>query len=235
MGTCAITGRVRPGCGCYRALVGVEVSMFDLRIQKLLVACAIISASTLSAPCETNIVSTPSYREYLRCGPNSLFLFLHLLGRSDVSLLQLEHLEISSEGSSLLTLCNAANELGVNAEIRRYRSEEIEFVPLPAIIQFKNYSSSLTPYHFNVVYRIDAERYYMIDGTSGARFSGLLERLPYFWTGYAMVEKRSQVSRMFERFVSLPVAGALVLINIVIATVSIRSGKRQAAMKAAEL
>jgi ABC-type bacteriocin/lantibiotic exporter with double-glycine peptidase domain len=81
-----------------------------------------------------------------------------------VTFAECDRLPISSAGTSLLALRDAAKRLHINAEIRRYRAEDIAHVPLPAVGQF---SDTLVSYHFHVIYRVDADRVYVLDGTTG--------------------------------------------------------------------
>jgi predicted double-glycine peptidase len=137
-------------------------------------------------------VSAMTYREYLRCGPNSLFLFVKMSGHTDVTLEQCNNaVPISSEGTSLLALRDAARTFRVDAEIRRFQLEDVDLLCLPAIGQFPSVGNNpLTDYHFNVIYKVDVEHVYVIDGISGAKYSILRSRLANFWTGVAMSQRR---------------------------------------------
>jgi ABC-type bacteriocin/lantibiotic exporter with double-glycine peptidase domain len=144
-----------------------------------------------SAASETDIRPSISYVGILKCGPNSLFLFLILLGHTEVTLEQLEKLPVSSEGTSLLTLRDAARHYHVDAENRHYSIEDISLLPLPAIVQFKSGADSVTRYHFNVIYKVSLNRVYMIDGTTGEKSRVSKSWLSDHWTGNAMSERRS--------------------------------------------
>jgi hypothetical protein len=130
------------------------------------------------------------HREVLKCGPNALFVFLILSGHPEVTLAQCEDMPLSSAGTSLLAICDAAARFQVDAEIRRYRPEEIDLLPLPAIGHFNWKGNTLEQHHFLVVYRVNSERVYVVDGTTGAKREILRSRLPEFWTGFAMSQKR---------------------------------------------
>ena len=122
---------------------------------------------------------------------------------------------MDSEGASLLTLRDAARKFHVETEIRRYEPQDVEGIPLPAIVQFKSYGSSITAHHFNLVYKVDSEKIYMLDGTSGLKATCFRSRLPEWWTGYTMVLKHPT-----NRFVSQSnlwrLAGWLVVIDLLV-------------------
>jgi len=151
------------------------------------------------------------YRDFLKCGPNSLFLFLILTGKPNITLEELQNLPASSEGTSLQTLRDAAGRFGVSAEIRRYDYEDVGSMPLPAIGQFKSGPSSLTPYHFSIIYKVDSDRVHVLDGTTGGRSWILRQRLPHFWTGIAMTETRVIRTPMGEKVI----LGSAVLLSII--------------------
>jgi hypothetical protein len=131
-----------------------------------------------------------SHAAILKCGPNSLFVFLRLSGHSKITMPELEELPMSSKGTSLLTLRDAAKRFQIDAEIRCYDPEQVGSVPLPAIGQFRNLESSITPHHFNVIYKVDPQYVYFIDGTTGSKDLIRRSELSRIWTGYAMIEKQ---------------------------------------------
>jgi len=142
---------------------------------------------------------TDRYINYAKCGPNSLFLFLILSGHSEVMLHTLENIPISYDGASLLHLRNRARTFGVKADIRRYGIDEIDSLALPAIGQFITGASN-SPYHFNVIYKVDKQRIYFIDGTSGLKLWAFRSSLPGYWTGLAMTKKSSLSLRIIKKF-----------------------------------
>lgn len=126
----------------------------------------------------------------LSCGPNSLLTFLILAGRSSTTMDEVGSIRFGPNGASLLSLRNAAKRLGVEAEVRHYRAEDIDSVPLPAVVQFTNDLNDTLQSHFIVIYKVDREHFYLIDGTTGFHNVGRKPRLSDFWTGYALVPKR---------------------------------------------
>jgi ABC-type bacteriocin/lantibiotic exporter with double-glycine peptidase domain len=167
-----------------------------------------------------------TYRNILKCGPNALYLFLRWSGCQEVPLTRLDQLPISSSGTSLLVLRDAAKALGVRSEVRRYRAEELDALPLPAIAQlYEGHVGVVTRYHYGVIYKVDARRLYYVDATTGAK--GYIDRAPdmfYWWTGVAMVPAQSRwgslstalsnSSRLAKLIcISLAAADAIILIS----------------------
>jgi hypothetical protein len=131
-----------------------------------------------------------SQRDLVNCGPASLFMFLLLSGHSEVTWEQINTVPVTFYGSSLADLRNAANRFGVVGEMRRYRLEDIDSMPLPAIGVFNSDSTSITSNHYGVIYRVDAHRIYALDGSTGNSFCLLRQpRMFHFWTGIALTQK----------------------------------------------
>lgn len=131
------------------------------------------------------------YREALECGPNALFMFLILAGHNEVQFRQLQSLPLSPDGVSLLTLCQAAKLYGVRAQVRHYRTNEIGSIPLPAVIALETSRTSLTPFHFDVLYKVQENRLFLLNGTTGEPFEIPIHKMPIFWKGYAMIAPQS--------------------------------------------
>jgi len=143
-----------------------------------------------------------SYDEVLRCGPNSLFMFFILSGKNDIRLSDFSDTSASPAGASLLDLKVAAGRFGLQTEIRHYDTDKISAIRLPAIGQFKTSDSSLTPYHFDVLYKVDSEKAYLINGTTGGRFAVYLARMPSFWTGNILVKRQALAEKALYIFSS---------------------------------
>jgi ABC-type bacteriocin/lantibiotic exporter with double-glycine peptidase domain len=170
------------------------------------VACAMVAMEAMAAVSEEG-------RGGKVCGPNALFMFLILSGHPEVELKQLQGIPVTGEGSSLLALSQAARRVGLETEIRRYRPEAIEALPLPAIVQFRNAAGPGATHHYLVIYKVGREYYYLIDGSTGLVRSGHRSRLANFWTGYALVAKPP--AGVWGALKSHPAlsAGALVLLE----------------------
>ena len=151
-----------------------------------LIACVILMSALASVEgSDDSVADNPvSYTDNLKCGPNALLAFLILSGRPQTTLAELGNIPVTSEGASLLSLRDAANQLGVKTEVRHYAIDALDSLPLPAIVLFK-------PQHFAVIYKVDHEHFYLIDGTTALPDVGRKSRLPDFWTGYALIEKRT--------------------------------------------
>src|ERR1043165_1871550 len=169
-----------------------------LKHLRLIYVLALFARAGLAegiASTEGTTGSSPmNYKEILQCGPNSLYMFFILSGHRGIRLEQLDDIAIGIDGSSLLSLRDAAQKFHVKTEIRRYRPEEITSVPLPAIAPFFSSESSFTTNHFNVIYKVDRDKVYVLNGTTGLEDWYHRTRLAAFWNGVALVEKRSSFS-----------------------------------------
>jgi hypothetical protein len=143
-------------------------------------------------------------------------MFLILSGRSDVTLPQIQNVPISSTGVSIMTLRDVAKQFHVDTEIRRYRPEEVDLMPIPAIGLFKTSSDTILQFHFDVVYKVDASRVYLLNGTTGEQYWIRRSKLPAFWAGVAMMEKRSLAALMMDGWRPALLAACLAGVDIVI-------------------
>lgn len=175
-------------------------------------ATAETHATQLSA---TNVSDT-AYASVLKCGPNSLFMFLVMSGQEGVTLEQLDNLPVSADGTSLLALRDTARKFGVDAEVRQYDAKEIRSLPLPAIGLFNSNPSSVTRYHYCVIYRVDDEKAYLIDGTTGQKNSIRLEKLAHFWTGVAMAQDQTLVHAWTSGWRPAALVTCLVIVDIAV-------------------
>jgi len=143
-------------------------------------------------------------------------MFLILSGHSEVNLEQLQKLPVSSEGVSLLALRDAARKYHVDVEIRSYRPEEINSLPLPAIGQFTTSKASITSGHFDVVYKVDRERVHLLNGTTGFEYSIRRSKLADVWNGFALVEKRSRATIMMYKWWPAILTACLLTVDVLI-------------------
>jgi len=201
-----------------------------MRAIGAIIAAQVAIGLRLAAAADTNNILTNSlnYREVLQCGPNSLFMFLILSRHSEVTLESLQNVPISSGGTPLLALRNAAKKFGVDAEICHYRPEEVNRIPLPAVGQFVSRETSLTPFHFDVIYKVDSSRVYLLDGTTGAELAILRSRLTNFWTGIAMSEKRSPARLAMQEGQTAFLAACLLIAEVFILRFCIQRKNRDA-------
>ena len=122
-----------------------------LVVHVLLLCGSAVSARTHDPSPSAKATST----DEIRCGPNSLLAFLILLGRKETTLEEIGDIHLDHGGASLLSLRDAARRLGVATEIRHYRLEELDFLPLPAIVLFANPGKGTGGNHFVVIYKVD--------------------------------------------------------------------------------
>src|SRR5579859_1307496 len=181
----------------------------------LCLSCDLAKFSAAWAGSATNAVNTQlDYRDFLVCGPNSLFMFLILCNKSGVTLEELKRLPISTNGVSLLVLRDEAKKFGVETEIRRYLPAQIDSVPLPAIGQFSTDPSSMTRQHFDVIYNVDPAYVYVVNGTTGFKEAINRLKLPIKWTGYAMVPRASMLTSRTAKRILASAASCLILLDV---------------------
>jgi hypothetical protein len=155
------------------------------------------------------------YSDLLRCGPNSLYVFMALNGQGGIRYDDLPQMPVTSQGTSLADLCSAAITLGADVEIRRY--EKITDVPLPAIIHRMQAADAITRFHYDVVYKLDRNTIYTINGTTGEDHRIPAEKFGKLWMGYALVWKKNFGVRLIEfaQYVGIPIAVCVCCLFIV--------------------
>ena len=100
----------------------------------------------------------PSYRQYdqMDCGPTCLRIIAKYYGKS-YSLEMLRNIsETTREGSSLSSISDAAEKIGLKSIGARVSFEQLEELPLPAIVFWEKK-------HFIVVYKIKKNKVYVSD------------------------------------------------------------------------
>ncbi|HLX72684.1 MAG TPA: cysteine peptidase family C39 domain-containing protein [Verrucomicrobiae bacterium] len=165
--------------------------------------------------------------EALKCGRNSLFMFLILSGHPEVTMDELASLSGTEEGVSLSSICEMAKRHNVNAEVRHYSPGEAGSIPLPAIIQldFGGPDPSIRTLHFVVLYRVNSDEGLVLDGTTGFKEQISAAKLTQLWTGYAMVERRSVFSRLIKGHTAWVLIGFLLVTNGVVVWSRVRQIK----------
>ena len=135
----------------------------------------------------------------LRCGPNAFYMFLVLSGVPHVKYEKLTEISKAEHGMSLFDMRKAAKEYGLNTEIRQYDLDDIASLPLPAIMVFHSARNAPLPFHFGVLYKVDAQRIYFIDGTTGQKnWHFRSSRLFNWWTGVAMTERKPLLAHLLQ-------------------------------------
>ncbi len=76
------------------------------------------------------------------------------------------------------------DSIGVATEVRKFRADDVQAMPLPAIWQLYGESDQ---FHYSVVYAINENGIYALDGTTGEDLQIAQNR----FTGYALISKRS--------------------------------------------
>jgi hypothetical protein len=172
------------------------------------IGCLLWANESFAVSSETT--NKVSLYQGLECGPNSLYVFLLLSGVPDVNYDKLTQVSNSEVGMSLSAIRDAAGHYGVNAEIRQYDLADIASLPLPAIMVLYSNPTSPLPYHYGVLYKVDAHRLFFIDGTTAEK--DWLPRSPKlfnWWTGIAMTERISVLRRVSDPWFLLYAAIAI--------------------------
>ena len=112
-----------------------------------------------------------------------------------MSFSDVDKIPISEQGVSMQTLRSYARLYDVPSEIRRYKQEELELLPLPAVLQYYS-NNSYTSHHYVVAYDRDEKYVYTIDGTTGNEVRILKHRFPNFWTGVAVIQEQSRFANL---------------------------------------
>ncbi len=166
---------------------------------------------------------------FYACARNSLYMFLHLSGNKAVSFDEVKAAVplTAPYGASLNSLLEAAKKLRCDAQVRLYNPKDFTSVPLPAIVHLSN-NPIMAAAHFGVMYKTDAVWVYLIDGTTAepykvrrTKFSGA-----DWWTGYALIQKRSSLSFFMDN--GWPALGAaLLVVDIILFVTLAREFKRR--------
>ena len=109
--------------------------MIRVPVGQIISVLAIAISSSLAAT-ERLLPDDPFWKRYLKCGPNSLYMFLLLSNHPEIDPKQLEAIPMTPQGASLLDLKETAKRMNIDAEVRKI-SREIDSIPVPAIAQFK--------------------------------------------------------------------------------------------------
>lgn len=137
---------------------------------------------------ETPVDIPAAIREQaMKCGPNSLYVLLRLNGVQvsfdDVSRL----LPIGAAGTNLRQMRDAAEKLGLDCEVRRLSTSELEALSVAVVAHCRSAQIGSQTGHFVVVLPGTGQVIEEIDGQSGRRRSVSRHYFKTVWTGYALV------------------------------------------------
>lgn len=147
------------------------------------------------------------------CGPNAVLMFLVLCG-ADANDESLATISCGDDGASLLQLRDFCNSNGVRAEVRKFGSQDILRLPLPAILLS-------TGNHYVVAYRTDTRGIDVLDGTTGAKMRIADDRFDSFLSGYALVRKENARDQAVALFRQPSRDLLLCVVNIVVTSILI--------------
>jgi len=162
-------------------------------------------------------------RDGVACGPNAALMFMTLCG-VNVDDSAINSIPCGEEGASLLELRDFCESHGMPAEVRQFRADEILTMPLPAIWQTRFEPKG----HYFVVYRINGSTIHAIDATTGEDVRPKRERFEGYYTGYALVPKRSLVGHLLNGVTNAMLAfWLLAVLNVALLIVLIARPKPQ--------
>ena len=141
---------------------------------------------------------------YFTCARNALYVFLICLPGHIVPSFEevKEAVPVKAPyGTSMKALLEAAIKLGCNAEIRLYSPGDCNSIPLPAIVH-TTAGRINEIHHFDVMYKRDREWLYLINGTTSKPYKIRHSRFGEgdWWTGYALIRKRSLFTIMLDKY-----------------------------------
>lgn len=146
----------------------------------LVLNVALICSMPLNASAQDRNTNGPSNR----CGPNALLMLLRM-NNVPVTNDQVFAIECNGAGASIGDLRDVAAAFGLPVEVRKYETDQWRSVPLPALVHAP---SGEDTFHYHVWYDRSSDAVLALDGTTGEQFQILEQRLPDFWTGYALVD-----------------------------------------------
>src|SRR5689334_18560625 len=104
----------------------------------------------------------PFYRQqdFMDCGPSCLRMIAAFYGRRTPINEWRETAGITREGVSLLGIAESAENAGFKTAAMRVRADQLNDIPLPAILHWKQK-------HFVVLYKVRNDRFYIADSGIG--------------------------------------------------------------------
>ena len=152
-------------------------------VNRALFTGIFVSLSFLCCQCKGgNLLDDVNSSSHLVCGRNAAFIFLVMNG-VDVEDNAFKQITLGSEGVSMLQLRDFFQDHGIATQVRKFRSDEITNMPLPAIWRSHDHEV----HHYFIVYKTSDSGIYAIDGTTGREVRFKTSRVDDFFTGYAIV------------------------------------------------
>lgn len=136
-----------------------------------------------------------AWQDPKRCGPNSLYVLLSLMGK-EVTRGQVDSLvPITDRGTSLEALSRAADALGLRHRLMKVSQKELYQLPAPLLVHEKIHGgdpTSDTSGHFYVItHFIGDGRFGLIDGVSATYSRSTSDRIDRSFSGYVLVPEES--------------------------------------------
>ncbi len=143
----------------------------------------LLMALAHSAFAETTI-NEDTWRNINRCGANSVFAFLEMLGVDSSYDELVDELEVSKQGATLKDLRDSVAKRGVRCRLVKATPEELTDIPIPAIAHFQVFKDSG---HYVVIVMSEKENISCIDGTTAQLSHWKPQEFHERWSGYLLV------------------------------------------------
>ena len=173
-----------------------------MKTHLLFIFVALISAAIIASPAVSAAESFPDvqisteltseeqddiWRVRNRCGVNATYLFARLLHKNVEYEDVLETVPIDSSGTSMMSMKNYLNQIGVSAAVIRSTTEQLTDISLPAIAMLEEDVNAGG--HFVVLCAVSDRDVRLIDGTRGAvdivEYDEFIEQ----WNGFLIVDQ----------------------------------------------
>jgi len=125
------------------------------------------------------------------CGPNCLLALLRLYGHPVTPSDMMRYYPLHPEGMSLMELRQASGELGLAGDVRLFEDRVLSGRLATPIIAHCRAKDSPRAGHYVVVTSAGERSVTFLDGTTGGTQTMSNEAFAEYWTGYALVPRRS--------------------------------------------
>ena len=155
------------------------------------------------------------------CGPNALYVLLHLYGIETSYERILDVIPHGENGSNLDDLDKTANQFGLSTEVRKLTPEELADAPKPLIAHFltnRDGTNSGKTNHFAVITRNfpEGEGYEGVDAANGGLYTWTPQTLARNFSGYCLLPARRPSTGYGRRTFLVMAFTGILLVNILL-------------------
>ncbi|HVA47106.1 MAG TPA: cysteine peptidase family C39 domain-containing protein [Pirellulales bacterium] len=172
------------------------------------VIVGIMALRSLGAPAEGRDAKPTNldWREAVRCGPNCLYVMLFIFGKRVDYPSLVSATEVTDRGTSAAELMRVAERFGIRLAAVRADVGDVERLPLPAIVHFKEAGDRG---HYLLLLRIAADdTFTVLECTRGEMRQMSRGDFYDLWTGVALVERRAWNNLLLGQLAYASSAGA---------------------------